>query len=62
MMKVREMIRLITSDGWYRIKAKGGHRQFKHPVKSGRVTIAGKMSTVLDPKTEKSILVQAGLD
>lgn len=31
-MKVREIIKLIESDGWYKIKAKGGHRQYKHPV------------------------------
>src|ERR1043166_7296809 len=30
-MKVREIIKLIETDGWYRIKAKGGHRQYKHP-------------------------------
>jgi len=60
-MKVREIIRWIERDGWFRIKAKGGHRQFKHPVKSGRVTVAGQMSDELDKKTEKSILRQAGL-
>jgi predicted RNA binding protein YcfA (HicA-like mRNA interferase family) len=60
-MKIREVIRLIQADGWYRIKAKGGHRQYKHPVKLGRVTIPGQMNDDLDPKTEKSILKQAGL-
>ena len=61
-MKVREIIRLIERDGWYRIKAKGGHRQFKHAVQSGRVTVSGQMSDELDKKTEKSILRQAGLE
>ncbi len=61
-MKVRQIIRLIEDDGWYRIKAKGGHRQFKHPVRAGRVTVPGKMSAELDKKTEKSVLRQAGLD
>ena len=60
-MKVREIIRLIERDGWFRIKAKGGHRQFKHLVKGGRVTVSGQMSDELDKKTEKSILKQAGL-
>jgi predicted RNase H-like HicB family nuclease len=32
-MKVRDIIKLIEADGWYRIKAKGGHRQYKHPMK-----------------------------
>jgi predicted RNA binding protein YcfA (HicA-like mRNA interferase family) len=60
-MKVREIIKLIEADGWYRIKAKGGHRQYKHPVKRGRVTVPDRLSADLDPKTEKSILKQAGL-
>ena len=62
MMKVREIIKLIESDGWYRIKARGGHRQYKHPLKRGRVTIPGQGNADLDPKTEKSILKQAGLE
>jgi predicted RNA binding protein YcfA (HicA-like mRNA interferase family) len=61
-MKVREIIRLIEADGWYRIKAKGGHRQYKHPVKRGRVTVPGQMSAELDRKTQKSMLRQAGLE
>ena len=61
-MNVREIIRRIERDGWCRIRAKGGHRQFKHPIKSGRVTVSGQMSDELDKKTEKSILKQAGLN
>ena len=60
-MKVREVIKRIEADGWYRIKAKGGHRQYKHPVKAGRVTVPGQMNADLDVKTQKSILRQAGL-
>lgn len=61
-MKVREIIKLIEADGWYRIKSKGGHRQYKHWVKPGRVTVSGQMSEELDKKTQKSILKQAGLE
>ena len=61
MTKVREIIRLIEQDGWYRIKARGGHRQFKHPSKPGRVTVAGQFGDELDAKTERSVLRQAGL-
>lgn len=60
-MKVREIIKLIEADGWYRIKATGGHRQYKHPTKRGRVTVPGQMNAELDRKTETSILKQAGL-
>jgi predicted RNA binding protein YcfA (HicA-like mRNA interferase family) len=61
-MKVREIVKRIEADGWYRIKAKSGHRQYKHPSKRGRVTVPGQMSEELDKKTEKSIMTQAGLD
>jgi predicted RNA binding protein YcfA (HicA-like mRNA interferase family) len=37
------------------------NRQYKHPVKLGRVTIAGRLSDDLAPGTRNSILKQAGL-
>jgi len=60
--KVREAIRIIEQDGWYQVKSGGSsHRQYKHLSKPGRVTIAGKASDDLSPKTFESILRQAGL-
>jgi predicted RNA binding protein YcfA (HicA-like mRNA interferase family) len=61
-MKVREAIRLIEDDGWVHIATRGSHRQFKHPTKPGRVTIAGKPSDDLARGTERSIMRQAGLE
>jgi predicted RNA binding protein YcfA (HicA-like mRNA interferase family) len=58
-VKVREAIRAVEADGWVRIPAKGGHRQYKHPSKPGRVTIPGKLSDTLTPKTWASIRAQA---
>ena len=43
------------------VAQKGSHRQYKHPVKSGKVTIAGHPSVDAAPKTLKSILEQAGI-
>ena len=60
-MKVREAIGLIEADGWYLVATRGSHRQYKHPSKPGRVTIAGKASDDLSPGTWNSILKQAGL-
>ena len=40
---------------------RGSHRQFKHPVKPGLVTIAGSGNDDLSPATLNSILEQAGL-
>jgi predicted RNA binding protein YcfA (HicA-like mRNA interferase family) len=60
-MKVREVIRLIEADGWVRVQMRGDHRQYKHPTKPGRVTIAGHPSDDVHPKTLQSMLTQAGL-
>jgi predicted RNA binding protein YcfA (HicA-like mRNA interferase family) len=60
-VKVREVIKLVEKDGWILVRTKGSHRQFHHPLKKGTVTIAGKPSVDLNPKTLKSILTQAGL-
>lgn len=60
--KVRDMIKIIKEDGWRLVAQKGSHRQYKHPVKSGRVTISGhKDSDDVSLDMEKSILRQAGL-
>ena len=59
--KVLDAIKLIKHDGWYQVGQEGSHRQFKHPEKVGRVTIAGKLSDDLAPGTLNSILKQAEL-
>ena len=61
-MTVREVIRLLTVDGWVQVAQKGSHRQFRHPAKFGRVTVPGKMSDDLKIGTYRSILRQAGLE
>ena len=59
--KVRDMIK-IKEDGWKLVAQKGSHRQCKHPVKRGRVTISGhRDSDDVSLDMEKSILRQAGL-
>jgi predicted RNA binding protein YcfA (HicA-like mRNA interferase family) len=61
-MKVRDIIARIEKDGWAMLHGTGSsHRQYKHPRKPGRVTIAGHRNDDVDPGTLKSILRQAGL-
>jgi predicted RNA binding protein YcfA (HicA-like mRNA interferase family) len=60
-MKVRDIIRLIEDDGWYLVTSRGSHRQYKHPMKPGRVTIAGNLNHDLAQGTLNSILKQAKL-
>ncbi|MCZ2342691.1 MAG: type II toxin-antitoxin system HicA family toxin [Bacteroidales bacterium] len=61
-MTIREIIKRITDDGWYLDRQRGSHQQYKHATKPGLVTVSGKSSQNLAPKTLKSILRQAGLD
>jgi predicted RNA binding protein YcfA (HicA-like mRNA interferase family) len=60
-MKVRDVLKLIEDNVWYQVAQKGSHRQFKHPVKIGRVTVAGHTSQEMDKGTFGNILKQAGL-
>ncbi len=60
-MKVRDIIRLLESDGWSLRTTRGSHRQFKHASKPGKVTVAGKSGDDVPEKTLGSILKQAGL-
>ena len=60
-MKVREILELLRDEGWEIVTTRGSHRQLKHPTMPGRVTVAGKPSDELHPKTAASILRQAGL-
>jgi len=59
--KVRDAIRLIVRDGWFLVRTRGSHRQYKHLVKRGLVTVPGAMRDDLPPGTWNSILKQAGL-
>jgi predicted RNA binding protein YcfA (HicA-like mRNA interferase family) len=58
--KVGDVLDKLREDGWFLVVTKGSHRQFKHPTKPGRVTVAGKPSDDLPPGTLDSIFKQAG--
>jgi predicted RNA binding protein YcfA (HicA-like mRNA interferase family) len=60
-VKVRDAIRLIEQDGWRLHRWRGSHRQFRHPIKSGTVTVSGHTGADVPPGTLNSILKQAGL-
>jgi predicted RNA binding protein YcfA (HicA-like mRNA interferase family) len=60
-VKVKELIELLESDGWFLVRTKGSHRQFHHSTKKGTVTVAGKSSIDIPPATLSSALKQAGL-
>lgn len=58
--KVREIIQMLEADGWYLVTIRGDHRQYKHPVKPGKVTVRGKMSETPDQFLHNCIWKQAG--
>lgn len=61
-MKGREVVRMVGADGWRPAKTRSSHRNYLHPIRSGRVTIPGHLHDTLAPKTLKSILRQARLE
>ena len=60
-MRVSDLLRILNEDGWFLVATRGSHRQFKHPVKPGRVTVPAKPADDLAPGTLNSILKQSGL-
>jgi predicted RNA binding protein YcfA (HicA-like mRNA interferase family) len=60
-VKVRQVIRLIERDGWQFERQRGSHRIYRHPVKSGTVTVAGARNKDLQAGTLGNILWQAGM-
>ncbi len=58
--KVKEILKMLKEDGWYKIGQEGSHRHFKHPTKKGKVTVNKKPSEVLGQEVLNSIFKQAG--
>jgi len=48
---------MIEKDGWYLVRQKGSHKQYKHPDKKGLVTIAAhKLSDDIKPRNFKQYI------
>ena len=63
-MKVKDLIALLETDGWFLVRTKGSHRvigSFTTLQKPGTVTVSGKASVDVPPGTLNSALRQAGL-
>ncbi|MDJ0779146.1 MAG: type II toxin-antitoxin system HicA family toxin [Gammaproteobacteria bacterium] len=60
-MKVKELLKILEEDGWVLNRTRGSHRQFKHPIKPGLVTLAGKPSADVPKGTLNTRLKQSGL-
>ena len=60
-VKIRQVIQRLEQEGWRLVATRGSHRQFKHPQRAGRVTVAGKPGDELAPGTLQSIAKHSGL-
>lgn len=60
-MKARDVIKALEADGWVEVRSKKSHRQFRHPTKPGRVTVAVHGSRDIKPQDLASIERQSGL-
>lgn len=60
-MKPKEVIQRLKADGWYELSGKPtSHKQFKHPAKAGKVTVAMHPGDI-PPPTLKLIEKQSGV-
>ena len=60
-MRFREVEKILLRDGWYQVKQKGSHHQYKHPIKSGKVTVPEHGGDI-NIDTVKSIMKQDGIE
>jgi predicted RNA binding protein YcfA (HicA-like mRNA interferase family) len=58
-MNSRQIIKQLEADGWHLVRVKGSHHQFKHPHRSGLVTVKHPDSDI-PAGTLHSIKKQAG--
>ncbi len=60
-MHSKDVIRKIEAEGWKLIRTKGSHHHFKHPERTGLVTVPHPKKDL--PKgTVKNIFKQAGIE
>lgn len=59
-LKVRDVLKRLNSEGWFQVRMEGSHRQFEHPTKSGKVTVAGHPNEDIAKGTFAKIRKQAG--
>ncbi len=60
-IKVSKILTMLSRDGWVQVAQRGSHRQFKHPTKTGKVTVNGKPGDTICGSLLKSIEEQSGL-
>lgn len=59
-MDAKDLVRELEADGWYWHSTTGSHRHYKHPTKTGKVTVPYPRKD-MHPKTVKTIKSAAGI-
>jgi predicted RNA binding protein YcfA (HicA-like mRNA interferase family) len=62
LFKVKEIIKILESHGWYLERIRGSHQQYKHPTIRKTVTVDGKPSEDVYVDNLKSMEKQSGID
>ena len=60
-VKVRDVLRLMTDDGWVLVRTRGSHRQFKHVANEHVITVSGKPNSDMSPGQLASIRRKTGM-
>lgn len=60
-LKTGAVLKALLADGWKVVAIRGSHRQLKHPVKPGKVTLNGSPSSDIFGKELDSVSRQSGL-
>ncbi|MCM1333193.1 MAG: type II toxin-antitoxin system HicA family toxin [Bacteroides sp.] len=60
-LKTRTVLKALLDDGWVVVTTKGSHRQLKHPVKPGKVTLNGSPSSDIYGRELDNVEKQSGL-
>jgi len=61
MAKLKDLIKRLTKSGWYVHRHGKKHDLYRHPTKSGQLTLPRHHGKEVAKGTEESILKKAGL-
>lgn len=61
-VKVRDLLKRLSEDGWVLVRQRGSHRQLQHPTKPGTLTVPGHPSDTLPTGTYRSVIAKARLE
>jgi predicted RNA binding protein YcfA (HicA-like mRNA interferase family) len=60
-MNAKDLIKLLTANGWTEVRQKGSHKVFKHVEKKNTLVVAVHSNSDIPIGTLNALLKQAGL-